>query len=200
MHCISTESSDINPMIVKYMPIKPIIMPNLLILLTFKIILKMINESCILSKVIYEHSWSIAEIVLRARKKWGSNNSTFSNWSLIFNVQIYGLSIPCNDSFSFHQFFNTIKTLISVCDDSSAWNDLKSVVFFQWVFDLFKLFVSWFKLFNRKVFEFSSINLVKPIMRWSTHSICNTKEFILWRCNISWSLTKKIFCVVFIKS
>lgn len=73
-------------MIVEKMSIKAIIMPNFFVRIVLQIVFEMVDQTCILTKIINENSWSISKVVLWTCEKRGRYNSTFSDRCLVFNV------------------------------------------------------------------------------------------------------------------
>lgn len=168
-------------MVVKHVPIEPIIVKCFLVRLIFQVVFEIIDEPSILPEIIDKNSGPIAKIVLRPSKERSSNNFTFSNSRLVLNIKINGLSIPCDDGFGFKQFFNTIETFIAIGDYGGPWDDIRRVVLFVWVFVLFELFVDVFEAFNGSIFELSGVDFIKTILRGTCHSIRDSENFAFWK-------------------
>lgn len=55
------------------------------------------NQSSICTKIVDKDFRSIPKIILRTREEGGTKNFALPYRRLIFDIQIYRLSIPCND-------------------------------------------------------------------------------------------------------
>ena len=80
MHGITTEPPHIYAMVIKYMSVKTIVMPNFLILLVLKVILEIANQPRVLAKIINEHFWPIPKVKFWSCKEGSANNLAISDW------------------------------------------------------------------------------------------------------------------------
>lgn len=160
MHGISSKSSNIYSMIIKNMTIEPIIMPHFFILLILHIVFKIIEQSCIGTKIINKNFGSVSKIVLWSCKKWGANYLPFAHRWLIFYIQVHSLCIPCYTIFNFLKLFNTPYTLLRSSNNCSP-----KVFIHNFGLNFFKCFI----------IKFASIDFVKSLFGRASNPRWNPK-------------------------
>ena len=102
VHRISTEALHIYSVIIEQMSIKPIIVPHFQMLLALQIRFEIVQQPSISTEVIDEYSWPSTEVVLRTSEKTCTDYFALPDGRLLLDIQIYGLSIPGDDTFGSH--------------------------------------------------------------------------------------------------
>jgi hypothetical protein len=160
MHSVTAKPFYVDSVVIKQVAIEPVIVPYFLVFFALQVLLKVIDKSCILAKIINEHSGTVSKIVLRSGKKRCRNDPTLPNGSFVLDIKINSFSIPGYNRLSFPQFFNTIQTLIAVGNDGGPGNDILMVILLHRIRVLVSLLAYLLELFNGMVFELAGVDLI----------------------------------------